>query len=150
MPIIRRTITTPLPIGTVFAYLADFSNAPEWDPGTTSSEPRTGLGPRVGQMYDLVVTWGSRTLDMTYEITALEVDRHIVLEGTGSTTKAVDTMTFSPNVDGGTIVTYEADIRLRGLLKLAEPFLGKKFVELGDEAERGLITALAGLASTTD
>jgi uncharacterized protein YndB with AHSA1/START domain len=149
MPTINRTITTPLPVTTVFAYLADFSNAFEWDPGTESSVAREGAEPAEGTVYDLVVTFGSRTLPMTYEITSIEENKRVVLSGDGSTTKAVDTMTFSPTADGGTVVTYEADIRLKGILKLAEPFLGKKFQELGDEAERGLFSALSALESGT-
>jgi uncharacterized protein YndB with AHSA1/START domain len=112
MPTINRTITTPLPVTTVFAYLADFSNAFEWDPGTESSVARDGAEPAEGTVYDLVVTFGSRTLPMTYEITSIEENKRVVLSGDGSTTKAVDTMTFSPTADGGTVVTYEADIRL--------------------------------------
>ena len=147
MPTINRTVTTPLPIDVVFPYLADFSNAEDWDPGTSSSQARDGHEPAVGTVYDLVVTFGSRTLPMTYEITDLDQNKRVVLVGDGSTTHAVDTMTFSPTTDNGTIVTYEAVIRLKGLLRLAEPFLGKTFEQLGDEAELGLNTALAALGS---
>lgn len=147
MPIIKRTITTTLPVEDAFSYLADFSNATEWDPGTASSVPQDQEAPHVGQRYDLVVTWGSRELPMTYEITALDPNRLLVLEGDGSTTTAVDTMTFAA-VDGTTTVVYEADIRLKGLLRLAEPFLKGKFKALGDEAEYGLATALANQATS--
>lgn len=145
MPNIKRTVTTRLPISRVFSYLSDFSNAVEWDPGTISSVARNEAKPAVGTVYELVVTFGSRTMPMTYEITALERNKHLVLTGDGETTRAVDTMTFAPTADNGTIVTYEADIKLKGLLRLAEPFLAKKFKELGDEAEHGLITALGSL-----
>jgi uncharacterized protein YndB with AHSA1/START domain len=147
MPKIIRTITTDAPIDHVFAYLADFSNAPEWDPGTESSVPRSLDGPRLGQTYDLVVVFGDRKLPMTYEITALKENRLLTLVGDGSTTHAVDTMEFSEVPDGGTSVTYTADIRLKGLLRLAEPFLGGKFAELGDKAEAGMIAALNRLSA---
>ena len=42
MPILERTIATDAPIEEVFAYLADFSNGPEWDPGQESSIARDG------------------------------------------------------------------------------------------------------------
>jgi carbon monoxide dehydrogenase subunit G len=145
MPTIRRTVTTTLPISTVFTYLSDFSNAVDWDPGTTSSSARNGDEPAVGTVYDLVVKFGTRTLPMTYEITDIDTNKRVVLDGEGSTTRATDTMTFSPTADDGTVVSYEAEIHLKGLLRLAEPFLGKKFKELGDEAERGLTTALTRL-----
>lgn len=146
MPLIERTVTTSLPLTETFAYLSDFSNAPEWDPGTATSVARDHEGPHVGQIYDLVVTWGKRSLEMTYEITALDPDRLLVLRGEGSTTTAVDTMEFSS--DGVTTsVVYRADIRLKGLLRFVEPFLSSKFKSLGDEAAYGLSTALARRAS---
>lgn len=147
MPIIKRTITTELPVDRVFPYLADFSNAEEWDPGTRSSIPLEDGEPAVGSAYDLVVTFGSRTLPMTYRITELETNKRLELVGDGSTTRAVDTMTFCPTADNGTVVTYQADIRLKGMLRFAEPFLGKKFDELGNEAESGLRSAFDRLAS---
>jgi Polyketide cyclase / dehydrase and lipid transport len=147
MPKIIRTITTDAPVADVFAYLADFSNAPEWDPGTESSRARDQDGPRLGQVYDLIVTWGDRRLPMVYEITALKRDRLLTLIGDGSTTHAVDTMEFSEVPDGGTSVTYIADIRLKGVLRLAEPFLRRRFAELGDAAEAGLSAALNRLAA---
>ena len=36
MPKLIRTVTTDAPIERVFAYLADFSNSQEWDPGVKS------------------------------------------------------------------------------------------------------------------
>ena len=147
MPKIVRTITTDAPIDRVFGYLADFSNAPEWDPGTKTAVPRDDDGPKLGQVYDLVVTWGDRELDMVYEITALKENRLVTLIGDGSTTHAVDTMEFSEVPDGGTSVTYIADIKLKGVLRLAEPFLGGKFKELGDHAEAGMAAQLNRLAA---
>lgn len=146
MPVISRTITTTLPIEDAFAYLSDFSNASEWDPGTVTSKARDDRAPYVGQEYDLEVAWGDRRLDMVYTITKLEENRLLELEGDGSTTHAVDTMTFTTDGDA-TIVSYQADIRLKGILRLAEPFLKSKFTSLGDEAEYGLSTAFAKRAS---
>lgn len=146
MPTISRVITTEAPIDDVFAYLADFSNAAEWDPGTASSAPRDGGPPHVGEVYDLVVTWGSRSLDMQYELVDLEEPTLIKLVGDGSTTAAIDTMILTELPDGGTSVHYSADIRLKGVLRIAEPFLGSKFAALGDAAEREMGERLASLA----
>jgi uncharacterized protein YndB with AHSA1/START domain len=147
VPKLIRTVTTDAPIERVFAYLADFSTSHEWDPGVKSSVPRDASGPRLGQIYDLVVTFGDRELEMVYEITAFKENRLVTLVGDGSTTHAVDTMEFSEVPDGGTSMTYTADIRLKGLLRLAEPFLGGKFKDLIDEAEAGMATQLNRLAA---
>lgn len=149
MPKLVRTITTDAPIDRVFAYLADFSTNEEWDPGTESAVARDDDGPKLGQKYDLVVRFGDRTLDMVYEITALKENRLITLIGDGSTTHAVDTMEFSEVPDGGTSVTYIADIRLKGLLRVMEPFLKGKFDELADKAEAGMAEQLRRLAAET-
>jgi len=145
MPRITRTITTENQRHAVFSYLADFSNATEWDPGTERSEPRHPGGAHSGQVYDLVVTWGNRTLPMVYETTILEPDERVTFVGDGSTTKAVDTLTFDDLPNGGTKVTYVADITLKWPYRIVEPFLGKKFTELGDEAETSLNRVLASL-----
>ena len=94
MPRITRTIITEKPREAVFSYLADFSNATEWDPGTEQSEPRHPGGAMPGQVYDLVVTWGSRTLPMVYETTVLEPGERVTFVGDGSTTRAIDTLTW--------------------------------------------------------
>lgn len=148
MPKIVRTLTTDAPIEQAFDYLADFSNSQEWDPGTESAVARTNDGPHIGQTYDLVVVWGDRKLPMVYEITELQPNELITIVGDGSTTHAVDTMTFATLPEGGTEVTYIADIRLKGFLRAAEPFLGGKFKELGDHAEAGMSEALARLVSS--
>ena len=147
MPKVSRTITTEAPIEEVFAYLADFSNGPEWDPTQESSVARDDGGPRLGQIYDIVVEWGDRKLPMVYEVTAYKPNHMITLVGDGSTTHAIDTLEFTEVSDGGTAVTYNADIRLKGFLRLAEPFLGSKFNELFDNAEAGISQQLSKLAA---
>lgn len=147
MPKLIRTVTTDAPIDEVFAYLADFSNGPEWDPGQESSVARDDGGPRLGQVYDVMVLWGDRRLPMVYEVTAFKPNHMITLVGDGSTTHAVDTLEFTEVSDGGTAVTYTADIKLKGVLRVAEPFLGSKFQELADHAESGIATQLNRLAA---
>lgn len=147
MPKVSRTITTEAPIEEVFAYLADFSNGPEWDPTQESSVARGDGGPRLGQIYDIVVEWGDRKLPMVYEVTAYKPNHMITLVGDGSTTHAIDTLEFTEVSDGGTAVTYNADIRLKGFLRVAEPFLGSKFNELFDNAEAGISQQLSKLAA---
>ncbi|MGI9666550.1 MAG: SRPBCC family protein [Acidimicrobiia bacterium] len=147
MPTLQRTITTEADIDLVFAYLADFSNGPAWDPGQESSVARDDSGPSLGQIYDVMVLWGDRKLPMIYEVTAFHAPNLITLVGDGSTTKAVDTLEFVETPDGGTAVTYTADIKLKGIFRVAEPFLGSKFTELADHAEAGISRQLALLAA---
>jgi len=146
MPILSRTMTTSAPIDAVYGYLADFSNGPEWDPGQESSVARETGSPREGLVYDVMVLWGSRKLPMVYTIEQIDPPNSVVLVGEGSTTVAIDTLEFEPAPDGGTTVTYTADIRLKGPLRLVEPLLRSKFADLADAAEAGIVEQLNRLA----
>lgn len=140
---IQRTVETTAAPGPVFAYLSDFTNTTEWDPGTITTERVEGDG-GVGTVYHNVSEFNGNKSELRYEVVDLVTDRKIALKGEGKSVHADDTMELAPS-GTGTRVTYTADIRFKGLLKVAEPFLGKAFKKLGDEAEDGLNTALAKL-----
>lgn len=140
---IQRTVETTAAPGPVFAYLSDFTNTNEWDPGTISTERVEGDG-GVGTVYHNVSEFNGNKSELRYEVVDLVPERRIALKGEGKSVHADDTMELAPS-GTGTRVTYTADIRLKGLLKVAEPFLGKAFKKLGDEAEEGLNKALAQL-----
>lgn len=140
---IQRTVETTAAPGPVFAYLSDFTNTNEWDPGTITTERVEGDG-GVGTVYHNVSEFNGNKSELRYEVVELVPERKIALKGEGKSVHADDTMELEP-AGTGTRVSYTADIRLKGLLKLAEPFLGKAFKKLGDEAEEGLNTALAKL-----
>ena len=85
---------------------------------------------------------------MMYEVSALERPHRVVLTGTGSGVDAVDEIVFE-SVGSGTRIRYTADIRLRGLLRLAQPFLSGAFAKIGQDAAGGMRRTLAELAGTT-
>ena len=117
--------------------MADFRTLPEWDPGSESSVQVTGDGPAVGAEYDVTVLFQGRASKMRYRTVTLEPDRRIVLTGVGATVTATDEVGFR-QTEAGTEVDYQADIRLKGLLRLVEPFLGRVFTRLADEAAGGI------------
>lgn len=141
---IQRTVETTAAPAAVFAYLSDFRNTTEWDPGTVTTERVSGDG-GVGTVYRNVSEFNGRESELRYETVELVPERLIRLKGEGKAVHADDTMELTPVAAGGTRVAYTADIRFKGLLKVAEPFLGKAFKKLGDEAEAGLREALAKL-----
>jgi carbon monoxide dehydrogenase subunit G len=137
MPVLHERVETRLPIEAAFAFLADFSNAPIWDPGTASAE-RLDDGPvRVGSEFALGVRMAGSVRPMTYRVVDLEPDRQVVLEGSGSGVAATDTMTFEA-VAAGTRVDYRADIRLLGWRRLLEPFAGRAFARIASNARAGM------------
>ena len=141
---ISRTVETSASPAAVFAYLSDFSTTTEWDPGTIETTRTSGDG-GVGTTYRNVSEFNGNRTELTYETVELVPERRIALKGEGKAVHADDTMELTPTASGGTRVDYTADIRFKGLLKVAEPFLGKAFKKLGDEAEAGLREALAKL-----
>lgn len=141
---ISRTVETTAAPAAVFAYLSDFSNTTEWDPGTIETTRVSGDG-GVGTVYKNISEFNGNRSELTYETVELVPEKRIALKGEGKAVHADDTMELTPTAGGGTRVDYTADIRFKGVLKLAEPFLGKAFKKLGDEAEEGLTTALARL-----
>jgi carbon monoxide dehydrogenase subunit G len=146
---IHQRIETALPIDDAFDYVADFANSHAWDPGTLSSR-RLDSGPvRAGARYLLDVRMGDRVAPMEYRIRDFERPDRVVLTGTGSRVDAVDEIRFQRAGDG-TSIDYTADIRLGGLLRLAQPFLGRTFAKIGRDAAAGMDRALAELAARRD
>ena len=136
---------TPLAPEAAFAFVADFANSALWDPGVASSA-RIDSGPvAVGARYRLAVRFGGRTAPMEYRISVLEAPTRVVLTGEGSGVSAVDDIAFEP-AGTGTRVDYTADIRLGGVMRLVQPFLGRTFDALGRDALAGMQRALDGLA----
>lgn len=144
---ITEHIQTPLAPEAAFAFIADFANAMHWDPGTATSE-RIDEGPvGVGARYRLGVHLGGRVAPMEYRITAFEPRQRVVLVGQGSGVTAVDEIRFEP-AGTGTRIDYTADIRLGGVLRLVQPFLGGAFAKLGRDAISGMQRALDARART--
>lgn len=137
MTVLRRTVDVPRPLSEVFAFLGDFSTTETWDPGIASATKSTEGPIGVGTVFDLVARFNDRELPMIYTITEWEPDRRVVLEGSGSTVLATDEMRFE-EIPGGTRVHYMADLRLRGVLRIFEPLMKKRFERLADDAMSGL------------
>ena len=146
MPVITETVETDLPVEATFDYVADFEHIVEWDPGVTAVRKTTDGPPSVGTEYDLDLSYGGSPISMVYRITEWDPPRRVVLEGDGDRTFAVDRISFLPSAQG-TSVEYQADIRMKGIYRVAEPFLGKLFRKVGDGAVRGLDRRLRELSS---
>ena len=142
---IQESVDTDLPLDQVFDFVADFANIEQWDPGVTRSAQRLNGPIQVGTVYDVDVNDGGRTIPMTYTVTDYRPKEQVVLIGDASTVQAVDTIEFF-ETDSGTRVVYTADLSMKGLLRLAEPFLGGKFKEIGTSAAAGLRKRLAAMS----
>ena len=143
MEIVRTLDVDPDP-AQVFAYLSDFTTSTEWDAGTvrTTREPGDGGG---GTRYRNISRFRGRETELTYVTEELTPPRRLRFRGENNTVIADDTITLEPTASGGTRVHYRAEFRFRGLARLAAPFLGRAFEQLGDDAEASLRAALERL-----
>jgi hypothetical protein len=120
-----------------FDYLAEFSRAAEWDPNVKEGSRLTSGPVGHGSTFRIVSSFLGRSVPLQYRVTAFESPRRVVLEADNFAIRSVDEITFEPNGDGSRI-TYRADLRLKGLLRLADPMLAAAFRRLGDRAASGL------------
>ena len=151
MPVLRETIEVDVPVDVAFAMIADFSTSEHWDPGVAKArlvKPGEGADAGVGAEYALTVTFRGNASDMTYITTAYEAPRRVVLEGVGPKIRAVDTIEFEPTASGGTRITYTADLQLVGVAKIAGPFLGGAFEQMGNDAIAGMRSWLGSAAAS--
>jgi carbon monoxide dehydrogenase subunit G len=135
------SIETPRPPAETFAYLSDFSTTEEWDPGVITAE-RLGDAPiGEGTEFRVVADFLGRKAALTYRIIEFEPAEAVTLRGENATVVSLDRITFEPS-DGGTRVTYDADLALKGPLRIADPLLGLAFDRVGDRALDGLAEVL--------
>ncbi len=132
---------------TVFAFLEDFTNAADWDPGVASAERLDegpiGLGSRFG--LDLLV--GGRTQRWVYEVEEHEPVTSVIFATRTSRATGVDRVRVAPTADGGSHVTWDATFEFTGLVgSVIDPVFNLVFQRIGSKAVSGLRPALAALA----
>lgn len=138
----RREIEVPTPAAATFSYLSDFANAAEWDPGIVDARRLTPAPTVVGSRFEIVALYRGKRQRFEYVVTELEDASRIALHGEDGKALSDDVITVAAG-DAGTRVCYEADIRLKGAYRVAEPFLRSTFRRMGDEALDGLAARLA-------
>ncbi|HEY5046075.1 MAG TPA: SRPBCC family protein [Solirubrobacteraceae bacterium] len=133
----NASLDTPRPPDEMFAYLSDFSSTQEWDPGVIEAE-RLGDAPvREGTEFRLLASFLGRKTPLTYHIVEYDPPNAVTFRGENSTVVSLDRITFEPS-ERGTRITYDADLALKGPLKLAGPLLGVAFNRVGARALAGL------------
>ena len=125
-----------------FDYLARFSNNEEWDPGVSEAQSLDGDRVGVGSRFRVVFKIGGVPRELVYRVVDYEAPRRIRLVAEDALLTSDDVIEVDER-DGAVSVTYEADVRLKGPLRLFDPVLRLTFPRVAGKARDGLRAALA-------
>lgn len=141
------SLHTPRSADDVFAYLADMRSFAQWDPGVRQVEQVRGDGAGADAEFDVTVAGigGAPDLTLRYRTVEYAPPRELLVVAQHALLVSKDRITVVPSGDGAT-VTYDADLRLRGPLRLFDLGLRLAFRPIGDRAAAGLRAALGGVA----
>ncbi|MCU7826936.1 SRPBCC family protein [Kitasatospora sp. DSM 101779] len=142
MVTVERRIPVGRPAEEVLRYLADFAHTAEWDPGTVRCV-RTGTGPVTeGSRWTNTSRFRGRTTQLEYRLVRRDAER-LLFVGENRTVTAIDDITVRPAAGGGAVVDYRAQLRFKGMARLAAPFLKGAFEDLADGVAARLPQVLA-------
>ena len=132
-----------------FAYMADLRNFAEWDPGVKAVRQVEGSGGGPAAVFDVTVAGPGRDLTLRYVTEEHDAPRNLLVVARSSVFTSIDRITVEP--DGtGSVVTYDADLRLNGVLRVGDLGLRLVFGQIGDRAAAGLRQVLGAPAETND
>ncbi|MDX6358373.1 MAG: hypothetical protein QOH37_1427 [Nocardioidaceae bacterium] len=117
----HRSFTTTSAPDVVYAYLSDFANAEEWDPGTVECSRVDGDG-GVGTRYRNVSSFLGRTTELEYVADELNPPTFVHFAGHNEQFDGHDRIRLEAS-GGGTQVTYDAEFSFKGVSKVAVPLV---------------------------
>lgn len=139
----RATVETTRDAEEVFAYLSDFSTTAEWDPGVLEAQ-RLDPEVKLGSRFRLVASFRGRRAEIVYTVVRYEPPRLITLRGENATVVSLDTIEVEAlGAAAGARVTYDAQLSMKGILRIGDPLLARAFKPVGDNALAGLRRKLA-------
>ena len=138
----HATVASRSPAAETLGYLAIFSNAEEWDPGVLAGRHLDPGPVRVGSRFRLVVPFAGARMSLTHEVIGFVPDREVVLQAANAVLRSTDRIAVTSAADGST-VSYDAEVRLRGPLRVLDPLLRPGFRIVAERAAAGLADALS-------
>ena len=120
-----------------FAYMADLGNFVEWDPGVKAVRQVEGSGGGLDAVFDVTVVAPGPDLTLRYVTEEHDAPHNLLVVARSSVFTSIDRITVEP--DGtGSVITYDADLRLNGVLRIGDLGLRLVFGQIGDRAAAGL------------
>ena len=120
-----------------FAYMADLRNFAEWDPGVKAVRQVEGSGGGPDAVFDVTVVAPGPDLTLRYVTEEHDAPHNLLVVARSSVFTSIDRITVEP--DGtGSVITYDADLSLNGVLRIGDLGLRLVFGQIGDRAAAGL------------
>jgi Polyketide cyclase / dehydrase and lipid transport len=151
------TVSSTMSPIAAFAYLVDFASVAQWDPGVTKATLSDGVTGAVAARYDVTSRFLWRSLPLEYEILRSvpptdSKDGIVVLRADTDDLTSLDTITVTAATggsDGGSEVTYDAVVTLKGPRRVFDPAMAAALFVIGRRAEAGLRRALSPVPSAS-
>jgi hypothetical protein len=146
---VARTVVVCGDVAAVFAYLADFSNAEEWDPNVKDARWLTNPQPQptVGDAFELTTLFQKRASITKYVLTGADRTAAVLtLRGESDTALLDDHITLHDDSQDGvkrTRVEYQLIVRLKGRLAPCTFLVTPALEALATESIDGLVTTCA-------
>jgi len=144
MPRYQTSVATPWTAERAFEYLSNLEHFEQWDPGVTRAAQVEGEGPGEGAAYDVSVRSVTGSMTLRYRTLVFAPPRRIEVLAETPSLRSFDVMTFDARGDAGCVVTYTAELDLKGIRAIGNPVLGIAFKKIGDRAAVGLRRVLEG------
>ncbi len=140
------TVASPWTVERAFAYMADLRNFAAWDPGVHGVVQTAGVGGGPDAVFDVTVAGKPKDLVLTYRTVEHRSPHEFLVRAESRLLVSEDRVRVT--ADGtGCLVEYDAQLRLKGVLGVADLALRPFFARIGDRAAAGLRTALEGRAA---
>jgi uncharacterized protein YndB with AHSA1/START domain len=123
---LKEEIFIDRPVEEVFTFLTTLENIPKWQAALSShviTEGPMGVGTRFEESFKMM----GRTVDVECEITEYEHPRKLGWKSTSSDVIAFDSRWLFDSANSGTNVRFAGESSLKGVWRLAEPFVGGEF-----------------------
>jgi carbon monoxide dehydrogenase subunit G len=122
----------------VWHYLADLRSVREWDPSVDHVELVDGEARTESALYELELCFRGRALTLPYRTAEVDAPHRVVFTAGTDSVSIRDEARIEPLGPSASTVTWNADVRLRGIRRVIDLLLRAPFKRIGQHAERGL------------
>ncbi len=141
MTVLQESIEVSRPVHEAFAYISDFTTTQEWDSTATRAEKLTPGPINVGTSFLVNCAMPLGSVDIEYEVVALQDNREIELAGKSRFFDIRDRIQFTA-IDGGTRIDYRAEFLFPPAVKSLATKFESGLRRMGKHSMAGMREAL--------